>query len=112
MQIIIKATTLCGSDLHYFAHYANGDIKIKEPLTQGHESSGVVAAVGEDVESLKEGDRVALEVGVPCETCEHCREDHYNVCTKMRFRSSAASFPHFQGTLQQRVNHPAKWCHR
>jgi L-iditol 2-dehydrogenase len=87
-------------------------MKIKEPLTQGHESSGIVAAVGPDVKGLKEGDRVALGVGVPCESCEHCREGHYNVCTKIRFRSSAASFTHFQGTLQERVNHPAKWCHR
>lgn len=30
----------------------------------------------------------------------------------MKFRSSAKSFPHFQGTLQERINHPAKWCHK
>ncbi len=30
----------------------------------------------------------------------------------MRFRSSAKSVPHFQGTLQERINHPAKWCHK
>jgi L-iditol 2-dehydrogenase len=30
----------------------------------------------------------------------------------MRFRSSAKSVPHFQGTLQERINHPAIWCHK
>lgn len=30
----------------------------------------------------------------------------------MRFRSSAKSFPHFQGTLQGRINHPAEWCYK
>ena len=30
----------------------------------------------------------------------------------MKFRSSGKSFPHFQGTLQEQVNHPAKWCYR
>lgn len=30
----------------------------------------------------------------------------------MRFRSSAKSVPHFQGTLQDRINHPAIWCHK
>jgi hypothetical protein len=30
----------------------------------------------------------------------------------MRFRSSAKSVPHFQGTLQERINHPAAWCHK
>lgn len=30
----------------------------------------------------------------------------------MRFRSSAKSVPHYQGTLQERINHPAIWCHK
>ena len=30
----------------------------------------------------------------------------------MKFRSSGKSFPHFQGTLQERINHPAKWCYK
>lgn len=30
----------------------------------------------------------------------------------MRFRSSGKSFPHFQGTLQERINHPARWCYK
>jgi len=31
VQIAIRSTTICGSDVHYFTHYANGDIVIKEP---------------------------------------------------------------------------------
>ena len=111
----MKAPTLCGSDLHYFTHYRNGDIHIKEPLSQGHECAGLVVDVGSDVESeygLKVGDRVALEVGVPCDECDECHEGAYNVCEKMRFRSSATANPHYQGTLQERFNHPAKWVHR
>jgi L-iditol 2-dehydrogenase len=30
----------------------------------------------------------------------------------MRFRSSGSAWPHFQGTLQTRINHPARWTHR
>lgn len=30
----------------------------------------------------------------------------------MKFRSSGKSFPHFQGTLQERINHPARWCYK
>lgn len=30
----------------------------------------------------------------------------------MKFRSSAKVFPHFQGTLQERINHPASWCYK
>jgi L-iditol 2-dehydrogenase len=110
--VAIRVTGLCGSDLHYFNHYRNGDILVKEPLTLGHESSGVVVAVGSQVTSLAVGDNVALEVGQPCEACELCLEGRYNICKEMKFRSSAKAFPHAQGTLQDRVNHPARWCHR
>ncbi|KAK4984551.1 hypothetical protein LTR50_006515 [Elasticomyces elasticus] len=114
LQIAIRSTGLCGSDLHYYHHNRNGDILVREPLSLGHESSGVVVAVGSCVPSsaFERGDKVALEVGLPCEECGRCREGRYNICTRMRFRSSAKSFPHFQGTLQGRVNQPARWCHR
>ncbi|KAH8602904.1 chaperonin 10-like protein [Bisporella sp. PMI_857] len=112
VQVAVQSTGLCGSDLHYFNHYRNGDIIVREPLTLGHESSGVVTAVGAEVTSLKVGDRVALEVGLPCKECGLCQEGRYNICKSLRFRSSAKSFPHFQGTLQERINHPAVYCHK
>jgi L-iditol 2-dehydrogenase len=112
VQVAVKATGLCGSDLHYFSHFRNGDIIVREPLTLGHESSGVVTTVGSDVKSLAIGDKVALEVGLPCEQCELCKAGRYNICRDMRFRSSAKAVPHAQGTLQERINHPARWCHK
>ncbi|KAI1778764.1 GroES-like protein [Hypoxylon cercidicola] len=112
VQVAVQATGLCGSDLHYFRHFRNGTIEVREPLTLGHESAGVVVAVGSASSPLKVGDRVALEVGLPCENCELCREGRYNICRGMNFRSSAKAYPHSQGTLQERVNHPARWCHK
>ena len=112
LQLQIRATTLCGSDLHYYKHYRNGDIQIREPLSLGHESAGVVQAVGSQVDNFSVGDRVALEVGLPCGECERCREGRYNICPAMRFRSSAKGFPHAQGTLQDIINHPAASCHK
>lgn len=112
VQVAVRATGLCGSDLHYYGHYRNGDILVREPLSLGHESAGEVVAVGPDVTTLSAGDLVALEVGQPCGTCARCAEGRYNICPDMRFRSSAKSFPHAQGTLQDRINHPAAWCHK
>ncbi|PQE27155.1 Alcohol dehydrogenase -like domain-containing protein [Rutstroemia sp. NJR-2017a WRK4] len=112
VQIAVQATGLCGSDLHYYNHYKNGDILVREPLTLGHESAGVVTAVGSDVTNLKVGDKVAMEVGLPCKSCDLCSAGRYNICKEMKFRSSAKAFPHFQGTLQQRINHPAAYCHK
>ncbi|KAG9185700.1 L-iditol 2-dehydrogenase [Alternaria panax] len=112
LQVSIRSTGLCGSDLHYYRHYRNGDIIVREPMSLGHESAGVVVDVGSEVSNFKVGDKVALEVGQPCENCDRCKEGRYNICKGMKFRSSAKAFPHAQGTLQDRINHPAAWCHK
>ncbi|KAF3036856.1 hypothetical protein E8E12_008192 [Didymella heteroderae] len=112
LQVAIKATGLCGSDVSYYNKFRNGDLQAIQPLSLGHESAGVVVAIGPGVEGFEIGERVALEVGVPCDNCRSCQRGRYNLCPSMRFRSSAKSVPHFQGTLQERINHPAKWCHK
>jgi L-iditol 2-dehydrogenase len=96
----------------YYKHGCNGDLKACGPLTLGHESAGTVEAVGPGVVGYHVGDHVALEVGIPCDSCRHCYGGRYNLCTRLRFRSSAKSVPHYQGTLQAKINHPAKWCHK
>lgn len=81
-------------------------------MSLGHESAGVIVGVGSAVTNFQIGDKVALEVGLPCGECERCAEGRYNICKGMNFRSSAKAFPHAQGTLQDRINHPAAWCHK
>ncbi|KAL2871416.1 NAD(P)-dependent alcohol dehydrogenase [Aspergillus lucknowensis] len=117
IQIAIRSTTLCGSDVHYYTYHRNGSIQVKEPLCGGHEAAGEVVNIGSDVRdtgTLSVGDKVAIEPGVPCSRpeCKKCMKGRYNVCPGLRFRSSGASFPHFQGTLQEVVNHPASWVHK
>jgi L-iditol 2-dehydrogenase len=112
LQIEVKATGICGSDVSYYKKFANGDLCACQPLSLGHESSGEVVAIGAQVHGFKIGDRVALEVGVPCGQCGICRKGRYNLCKKLRFRSSAKTYPHYQGTLQEKINHPANWCHK
>lgn len=112
LQIQIKSTGICGSDVSYYSKFANGDLCACAPLSLGHESSGIVVNIGPEVKGFSIGDRVALEVGIPCGKCSICRRGRYNLCKQMRFRSSAKSVPHFQGTLQEKINHPAEWCHK
>lgn len=78
----------------------------------GHESSGVVTAVADGESELKVGDRVAMEVGLPCRTCTLCTAGRYNLCQKLTFRSSAKSFPHLDGTLQTVLTQPSNMCHK
>ncbi|PGG97343.1 L-iditol 2-dehydrogenase [Blastomyces parvus] len=112
LQIAIRATGLCGSDLHYYQHGRNGNFIVKAPLCLGHESAGIVTAVGLGVDDFQIGDRIALEVGLPCEYCSLCQQGRYNICRSLRFRSSAKTFPHLDGTLMEVTNHPASKCHK
>ncbi|KKA28503.1 hypothetical protein TD95_002885 [Thielaviopsis punctulata] len=106
------ATGLCGSDLHYYAAFRNGAFHVRQPLTLGHETSGTVERVGPGVAALRPGDRVAVEVGAACGACALCRGGRYNLCRDMEFRSSAKTFPHAQGTLQEGFNQRAVLCYK
>lgn len=114
VRIAIRCTSICGSDVHYFNHLCNGSILVREPLCLGHEAAGQIVAAGSGptASQFKLGDAVALECGVPCGRCAHCRGGSYNICPELRFRSSGSKFPHYQGTLQELVQHPARWIHR
>ncbi|KPI38880.1 Sorbitol dehydrogenase [Cyphellophora attinorum] len=117
LTIAIRATGLCGSDLHYYNHGRNGNFVLQHPMCLGHESSGTITSTPSTTSTtttsnLKEGDRVALEVGLPCRACPLCTTGRYNLCPKLRFKSSAKTHPHLDGTLQTVITHPADLCHK
>ncbi len=82
--IKIKATAICGTDLHIFNwdHWASKNITL--PLIIGHEFMGEVAAVGKKVSHLKIGDRVSGEGHLVCGLCRNCREGKQHLCPKTR----------------------------
>lgn len=77
-------------------------------MVLGHESSGIVTQVGDAVKSLKPGDRVAMEPGVPCRWCLRCKEGKYKLCFNMRFAAS----PPFDGTLAKYYVLPEDFCYK
>ncbi len=68
--VAMKAVGLCGSDVHdwYVAGKTAGG-----PVVLGHETAGVVAALGSGVAGLREGDRVFVHHHAPCGACRSCR---------------------------------------
>ena len=97
--------------VHYYIHGRNGDFALQAPLVLGHEAAGTVTAVGPGVKNFVVGQRVAIEAGIMCNNCSYCSKGRYNLCKNMRFCSSAKTFPHLDGTLQDRMNHPAHVLH-
>ncbi|KAF3992962.1 hypothetical protein FT663_00349 [Candidozyma haemuli var. vulneris] len=100
--IEVKKTGICGSDIHYYAHGKIGDFVLTKPMVLGHESAGVVAEVGSGVTSLKVGDKVAIEPGVPSRLSKEYKAGKYNLCPHMVFAATPESNPNKQnppGTL-------------
>lgn len=83
----IKSTGICGSDIHFWKHGCIGPtMVVREEHILGHESAGEIVAVGKNVTALKKGDKVAVEPGIPCQSCRECFEGRYNGCKDVQFR--------------------------
>jgi len=77
-EVLVRtaAAGLCHSDLHFI----EGAYPTPVPIVLGHESAGVVEAVGEDVTYVKPGDHVISCLSVFCGHCEFCLSGHLSIC--------------------------------
>jgi len=93
VKIKIAYCGICGSDLHEYVagpifvpvgtpHPVSGDVA---PVVMGHEFSGEVVEVGENIMHLAVGDRVCVEPILRCGECPSCKKGHYNTCDKLGF---------------------------
>lgn len=77
--IAARAVGVCGSDIHMWRNKQSWETR--QPVTLGHETAGVIAAVADDVEGWAVGDRVVCETAASiCGTCALCRTGRYNLC--------------------------------
>jgi S-(hydroxymethyl)glutathione dehydrogenase/alcohol dehydrogenase len=79
-EVLVRtaAAGLCHSDLHFI----EGAYPTPVPVVLGHESAGVVEAVGEDVTYLKPGDHVISCLSVFCGHCEFCLGGRMSLCAE------------------------------
>lgn len=92
VTIEVNYAGICGTDRHEYVgpnfiptvkpHRLTGKTA---PLTIGHEFSGVISQVGDNVTGWKIGDRVSANGTLCCGTCEMCKSGRYNVCEKLGF---------------------------
>jgi (R,R)-butanediol dehydrogenase / meso-butanediol dehydrogenase / diacetyl reductase len=107
---------ICGTDLH---EYLEGPIFIpphghphpltheQEPVTMGHEFSGIVTALGEGVTGLGVGEHVVVEPYFVCGECRQCRAGNYHLCVKMGFIGLAGG----GGGLSEKIVVDRRWVH-
>ena len=86
----------------FHAHREDYETHVKAPMVLGHEASGVVVETGAKVTTLKKGDRVCMEPGVPNPTSRASRIGMYNVDPEVRFWAT----PPIHGVLTPYVVHP------
>ena len=77
--IRVKSCAVCSTDISLMDKPAPGQPGFGD-FIPGHEYSGVIEAVSDDVDEVKPGDRVAVEVHYGCGRCINCRNGFYTSC--------------------------------
>ncbi|TGQ88772.1 NAD(P)-dependent alcohol dehydrogenase [Mesorhizobium sp. M8A.F.Ca.ET.208.01.1.1] len=108
VRIAIHTVGVCGSDVHYYTHGAIGSYIVRAPMVLGHEAAGTIVEVGANVTSLKVGDRVCMEPGVPNLSSRATKLGIYNVDPDVRFWAT----PPVHGVLAPFAVHPAAFTYR
>lgn len=91
-EVLIKVAVagICGSDLHAFE---GKHPFVKPPIVLGHEFSGMIVELGDEVEGeyYQVGQRVTVEPSITCGQCYNCRNGRYNICDKLQVIGSQIS---------------------
>jgi L-iditol 2-dehydrogenase len=88
-ELLLRVHTcgICGTDLKKIATGSHS-----APRIFGHETSGVVAAVGADVKNFFPGDRVVVFHHIPCRQCYYCRHKTFAQCETYKKVGCTAGF--------------------
>lgn len=87
IKVKVNTCGICGSDvprvLDNKAHYY--------PIILGHEFSGIVTAIGDNVKNVNIGDHVVGIPLIPCYKCNDCHNGNYSLCKNYQFVGSRLS---------------------
>ncbi|WP_254568733.1 S-(hydroxymethyl)glutathione dehydrogenase/class III alcohol dehydrogenase [Oscillatoria sp. HE19RPO] len=99
VMVEIKATGVCHTDAYTLS---GADPEGLFPAILGHEGAGVVVEVGEEVKSLKVGDRVIPLYTPECRQCKYCLSNKTNLCQAIRTTQGKGVMP--DGTSRFSLN--------
>ncbi|WCN83319.1 zinc-dependent alcohol dehydrogenase [Micromonospora sp. LH3U1] len=101
VRIEVAYTGICGTDLHIY--HGDMDARVGDSAIIGHEMSGRIAAVGEDVTGWSVGQAVTVMPTRPCGQCAACQRGNSHICHAMTFLGIDAP-----GAMQSYWNVPAE----
>ena len=78
--IKVKATSICGTDVHIYTWDEWAQNRVSPPYVFGHEFSGEVVRIGSKVNSVQIGDMVSAETHLVCGSCPQCLTGQYHIC--------------------------------
>ncbi|MFH0737251.1 MAG: L-threonine 3-dehydrogenase [Candidatus Micrarchaeota archaeon] len=84
--IKVKATSICGTDLHIYGWDAWAQQRIGKniPYIFGHEVSGEIVEMGKEVKGLSIGDHVSAETHISCGYCHQCKTGQEHICQNVK----------------------------
>lgn len=103
----IKATGICYSDISILDSKYKGRKPVPIPVILGHEGAGIVAELGEGVDSVKVGDRIGFEALYGCGRCFNCRNGNKNMCSDWEHVGITCD-----GTFAEYIVVPAEGAHK
>ncbi len=98
----VKAALTCGTDLKA---YLRGHPLVHMPGPFGHELSGVIEEVGENVNGFKKGDAVMLVHTAPCGECQYCKKGLFNLCEILKKDMMLGAFSQYVAVGSRIVKH-------
>ncbi len=101
-EVLIRtgAAGLCRSDLHF----VEGLYPHPLPVVLGHESAGVVEAVGDEVSYVQKGDHVITCLSVFCGTCENCVQGRTQLCLNTSVKEPAGQADKYIWDRKEKLN--------
>ena len=87
-QVLLRVSKIgiCGSDIHVFE---GKHPLVSFPLVQGHEFSGYVVEIGQDVSGISIGELVVVQPAVGCKSCAKCKAGMIAQCDDLQFIGGA-----------------------
>lgn len=105
VRIRVAYCGICGTDMHVF--HGNMDARVGHNRIVGHELSGIVDVVGDDVAGFAPGARVVVRPLDPCGDCPACARGHSHICHNQKFLGLDTD-----GAMQELWTVPAHTLHR